>query len=113
MPNAVKTAIAALIGAAVMIAATAGATAQQPSASAPIVAPVAAPTIRSWGYQLQGIDPPALAAAPYDAIVIDYARDGRHENALTPAEVASLKIKPDGSPRVVVEGEEHEAEDRR
>jgi cysteinyl-tRNA synthetase, unknown class len=59
-------------------------------------------SIRSWGYQLQGIDANVLAGVPYDAIVIDYSRDGRDETALTAADVARLKRKPDGTPRVVL-----------
>jgi cysteinyl-tRNA synthetase, unknown class len=58
--------------------------------------------IRSWGYQLQGPNPDVLASVPYDAIVIDYSRDGRDETALTTADVARLKVKPDGKPRVVL-----------
>jgi cysteinyl-tRNA synthetase, unknown class len=71
-------------------------------AASPTAAPAAASTIRSWGYQLQGPDPDVLAGVPYDAIVIDYSRDGRDETALTAAEVARLKVKPDGTARVVL-----------
>ena len=64
--------------------------------------PVPPAVIRSWGYQLQGPDPAVLASVPYDAIVIDYSRDGRDETALTAPEVARMKVKPDGTPRVVL-----------
>jgi cysteinyl-tRNA synthetase, unknown class len=57
---------------------------------------------KSWGYQLQNVRPDALAAAPYDVIVIDYSRDGTEDRALTRAEVVKLKVKPDGSRRVVL-----------
>jgi cysteinyl-tRNA synthetase, unknown class len=72
--------------------------------TAPTAVPIVAATaaIRSWGYQLQGPNPDVLASVPYDAIVIDYSRDGREETALTAAEVARLKVKPDGTPRVVL-----------
>lgn len=56
----------------------------------------------SWGYQLQRIKPEALAAIPYDVFVIDYSRDGTDEKALTAADVAALKRKPDGSRRIVL-----------
>lgn len=58
--------------------------------------------LRSWGYQLQNIDPAKLAGVPYDAIVIDYTRDGSDGSALTAAEVQRLKFKPDGSRRIVL-----------
>lgn len=57
---------------------------------------------KSWGYQLQKIDPNALAAAPYDVFVIDYSRDGTDERALTAEEIARLKVKPDGGRRIVL-----------
>lgn len=57
---------------------------------------------RSWGYQLQNLDVKRLAASPFDLLVIDYAKDGSDDTALTPAEVARLKVKPDGSRRLVV-----------
>src|SRR5262245_36554655 len=57
---------------------------------------------KSWGYQLQNIDPDVIAAAPYDVFVIDYSRDGSDASALTPAEVRRLQVKPDGSRRIVL-----------
>jgi len=57
---------------------------------------------KSWGYQLQNVDPDEIAAAPYDMLVIDYSRDGSDAEALTPAEVEKLKTKPDGERRVVL-----------
>ena len=44
----------------------------------------------------------ALAASPYDLLVIDYSRDGSQEKALTPAELAAMKVKPDGSRRIIL-----------
>jgi cysteinyl-tRNA synthetase, unknown class len=57
---------------------------------------------KSWGYQLQGIDPDQLAALPYDMLVIDYSRDGKQGTALSPDELARLKVKPDGKRRIVL-----------
>lgn len=58
--------------------------------------------VKTWGYQLTNLDPQALAASPYDLLVIDYSRDGSDDKALTPAEVAAMKVKPDGSRRIVL-----------
>lgn len=77
---------------AVWLASTVSAVAQTP----------ARPVIRSWGYQLAELNPAVLAAAPYDALVIDYSRDGSEEGRLTPAEVQMIKRRPDGSRRVVL-----------
>ena len=57
---------------------------------------------KSWGYQLQGNDPDQLVSLPYDMLVIDYSRDGKQETALTPDELARLKVKPDGKRRIVL-----------
>jgi len=57
---------------------------------------------KSWGYQLQNVDPDEIAAAPYDMLVVDYSRDGSNEEVLSAEEVGKLKIKPDGEPRVVL-----------
>lgn len=55
---------------------------------------------RNWGYQLQNADLAALAALPVDLLVIDHARNGNV--ALAAAEVAGLRQKPDGTPRIVL-----------
>jgi cysteinyl-tRNA synthetase len=57
---------------------------------------------KSWGYQLQNVDPQEIAAAPYDMFVIDYSRDGSDAQALTADDVDKLKIKPDGERRIVL-----------
>ena len=57
---------------------------------------------KSWGYQLQNLNPDELAAVPYDVIVIDYSRTGSDDQALTAAEVDRLKRKGDGSRRIVL-----------
>jgi cysteinyl-tRNA synthetase len=63
---------------------------------------VALAAARSWGYQLQNLNLKKAEASSFDVLVIDYARDGSDETALTPADLARLKTKPDGSRRVVV-----------
>jgi len=57
---------------------------------------------KSWGYQLQNVDPDTIEAAPYDMIVIDYSRDGSDALALTADDVAKLQVKPDGERRIVL-----------
>ena len=57
---------------------------------------------KSWGYQLQNVDPDTIAAASYDMLVIDYSRDGSQAQALGADEVAKLKRKPDGGRRIVL-----------
>ena len=57
---------------------------------------------KSWGYQLQDADPDVIAASPYDMVVIDYSRDGTSATVFTPAELETMKKKPDGSRRVVL-----------
>lgn len=57
---------------------------------------------RSWGYQLQNPKVSTLAASPYDVLVIDYSKDGSDDEALTAADLETLKKKPDGSRRIVL-----------
>lgn len=57
---------------------------------------------KSWGYQLQNLDPDTLAASPYDMLVIDYSRDGKAARALTPEQVDKIRVKPDGERRIVL-----------
>ncbi len=65
-------------------------------------APAQQTAIRSWGYQLQNIDPVKIAGVPYDAVVVDYTRDGSDGSALSAADVQRMKFKPDGSRRIVL-----------
>lgn len=44
----------------------------------------------NWAVWLQGADPSALAASPYDVVVIDYSRDGSAAAAYTPVDLARL-----------------------
>jgi cysteinyl-tRNA synthetase len=57
---------------------------------------------KSWGYQLQKVEPDEIAACPYDMVVIDYSRDGSQELAFTRQDLARMKKKPDGSRRIVL-----------
>jgi cysteinyl-tRNA synthetase, unknown class len=57
---------------------------------------------KSWGYQLQKVEPDEIAACPYDMVVIDYSRDGSQELAFTRQDLARMKNKPDGSRRIVL-----------
>lgn len=58
--------------------------------------------IKSWGYQLQKVDPAEIAASPFDLVVIDYSRNGTDAGRFTADEVKSMQRKPDGSRRVVL-----------
>lgn len=56
-------------------------------------------TVQSWGYQLQNDSAAPLISAPYDVLVIDFARQ---TVPFTQAEIAAMKKKPDGSRRLVI-----------
>jgi cysteinyl-tRNA synthetase, unknown class len=64
-----------------------------------LIAPVA-----SWGYQLQRIDIPKIAASNVDLMVIDHAPDRVEsvELLFRRAEIDALKVKPDGRRRIVL-----------
>lgn len=63
---------------------------------------------KSWAYQLNNLGPEQqarIAASPYDLVVIDYARSEKNalvEEPLTADEVAKMKMKPDGSRRLII-----------
>lgn len=67
------------------------------AASAPRLA-----RISSWAYQLQGALIPALAASPYDVLVVDSTKNGDASLPLSRAEVQRLRTRPDGQPRIVL-----------
>jgi cysteinyl-tRNA synthetase, unknown class len=56
---------------------------------------------KTWRYQLDNIDVAELAADPSDLLVIDYAKK-EGKLPLTAAEVARIRVRPDGRPRLVV-----------
>lgn len=56
---------------------------------------------RSWGYQLQNIELPAIEQSPFDLVVIDYSRDGSDEEAFTPRDLARLKRRAGARQRLV------------
>ncbi len=58
--------------------------------------------VRTWGYQLQRHEPSAIAAAPHDLMVVDFARHGDEPSKFTPEEVAAMQRRIDGGRRVVV-----------
>jgi cysteinyl-tRNA synthetase, unknown class len=59
-------------------------------------------TVRSWGYQLQLVDPAAIAASDYDLVVIDYSRDGSEQQAFDRAEIGAMQRKGSGGRRLVL-----------
>ena len=58
--------------------------------------------VRNWGYQLQKIDPVAIAQSPYDLVVIDYAREGRSESEFSKDAIQRMKRKPNGQRRLLL-----------
>ena len=58
--------------------------------------------VRTWGYQLQNVSMKAVAASPFDLMVIDYSKDGSDAQAFTPGDIARMKVKPDGSRRQII-----------
>jgi cysteinyl-tRNA synthetase, unknown class len=56
---------------------------------------------RSWGYQLQKVDPSALGNE-FDVLVVDYARDGTQATAYTKADVERFRLRTTGKPRIVL-----------
>ena len=60
--------------------------------------------VKSWGYQLQRLDTAALAASPFDLLVIDHAPDRVESVELhfRSSDIEPLKTKPDGRRRVVL-----------
>lgn len=60
--------------------------------------------VKSWGYQLQRLDVAALAASPFDLLVIDHAPDrvDSVEMLFRRSQIDQIKVKPDGSRRVVL-----------
>ena len=71
-----------------------------PAVANPLV--VQGVTINSWGYQLINDDAAEIAKSRYDVIVMDYQRDPSAGGPFTPAELAQMKRKPDGSRRFVI-----------
>ena len=90
---------AALIGARAVVLAAALVAIATPVSADTIVQGV---KINSWGYQLQNDDPMIIANSPYDVVVMDFQRDPAVGGPFTPAELALMKKKPDGSRRFVI-----------
>jgi cysteinyl-tRNA synthetase, unknown class len=59
----------------------------------------AARQVKSWHYQLQSIDPHAIAKSSADMVVIDYSGE---DGPFTRAQVELMRRKPDGSRRLVL-----------
>lgn len=58
--------------------------------------------VKSWAAQMQDIDIDAAAAAPIDLFVTDATSGARGGTALAAADVARLKLKPDGTRRIAI-----------
>lgn len=57
---------------------------------------------KSWHFHLQSIDIPAMAKVDADLIVTEYSANFGDNAPLTRDEVARLKRRPDGRPRLVI-----------
>jgi cysteinyl-tRNA synthetase len=55
--------------------------------------------IKSWGYQLQNIEPGRIARSSHDLMVIDYGNDDR---PFSPTEVAAMRRRPGGASRLLL-----------
>ena len=78
---------------------------QLPATQAATAAAIALTSVASWGYQLKGVDVRAIAASPYDLVVVDFANDGKKGKAasvFSRADVERMQRKPDGSRRLVL-----------
>lgn len=58
--------------------------------------------VKSWGYQLQGVDPREIAASTFDLVVIDYSRNGTEAQRFSPDDIKTMQKKPNGSRRIVL-----------
>ena len=58
--------------------------------------------VRTWGYQLQQIEPAAIAATPFDLVVVDYSRDGTADFVFNRADVSAMQATPNGGRRLVL-----------
>src|SRR5262245_39762270 len=65
----------------------------------PVDAATAAREVKSWHYQLQSIDPSAIARSSADMAVLDYSGD---DGPFSKAQVELMRRKPDGSRRLVL-----------
>lgn len=59
-------------------------------------------TVKSWGYQLQDIDPEEVASSPFDLMVIDYTRNGDPSFWFTNHEIRNMKTRPGGDKRILL-----------
>jgi len=59
-------------------------------------------SVKTWAAQIQSLNINAARAAPVDLIVADATAGGTDGRALTAADVAALKVKPDGSRRLAL-----------
>ena len=69
------------------------------SAEPAFEATTAARQVKSWHYQLQSIDPSAIAKSSADMVVIDYSGE---DGPFTRAQIELMRRKPDGSRRLVL-----------
>ena len=59
-------------------------------------------SVRSWAVQMQDLDVETARNAPVDLIVTDATSGARGGQALSPNDVAGIKVKPDGTRRIAI-----------
>jgi cysteinyl-tRNA synthetase len=73
---------------------------RQPTSAAPQGAALPFPSlVKSWRYQLQNVNPSEIANSSADLVVID---SSSNDAPFTVAQVERMKVKPDGSRRIVI-----------
>jgi len=74
--------------------------AREPAGAAPrSAAPPFPAMVKTWRYQLQNVNPGEIANASADLVVID---SSSNDAPFTKAQVERMKVKPDGSRRIVI-----------
>jgi cysteinyl-tRNA synthetase, unknown class len=75
--------------------------ATHPASAADVAAPSLA-TVKAWDYQLRRLDSAAASGKPSDMIVVEAGPGGDGTGVKATDEIARLRIKPDGTRRLVI-----------
>ena len=58
--------------------------------------------VKSFGYQLQDLNIKEVVESPLDLLILDYSEDGSHEERWSRQDIARLKQKNQGTPRLLL-----------